>query len=93
MSKESKIYRAGTTFDEMIDYAKNMKNIDEEEPNDILDSLLETTLKEKEKQDKILRIIKKIFCITSDDFFEETIGFKKAALTQEEFDLLKEYFK
>ena len=39
---EPKNYGTGTTFDEMIDYAKNMKYIDENEANDILDKLLET---------------------------------------------------
>jgi len=48
MSKESKNYGTGTTFDEMIDYVKNMKYIDENEANDILDGLLETILKENQ---------------------------------------------
>ena len=43
------------------------------------------------KELKALEIIKnKILCITSDDFFDETLGFKNEKLTIEEYDLLKE---
>lgn len=58
MNKELKTYGVGTTFEEMIDYVKNMKNIDENEANNILDEFLQNSLKEKEKNEFELEVFK-----------------------------------
>lgn len=47
MDKRVETYSVGTSFDEMIDYAKKMNHINENEANDILDKLLNSKRKQR----------------------------------------------
>ena len=90
MGKNLETYGVGTSFDEMIDYAKNMKNIDEEKANDILDKLLK---KQEQDQKKL-----KAFEIIKDapTNYKEGLLYTfqhmliSRVITSEQFDLLKE---
>lgn len=73
MDKEPKAYGAGTTFDEMIDYAKKMNNLDEKVANYVLDALKEECEK---KADEILDPLKEKFYKALDELHCVAYGMK-----------------